>query len=543
MNQHAPLKILASGWGVFVTFLVVSLIFQTFCGVWKSDFGGHADEGAHVVTSLMVRDYIAGGWSTEIHPIRYAEHYYELFPKVAIGHYPPAFYVIAGLFLLPFRDPAVFPVLMAVFSGLVGWATWRLGSSVMKDQLSPVMIGLSVCLLPLSRMYTVTVMADLLLVLFCLLAVHAFSRFLKNESIEAAVWFGIWASAAILTKGSGLCLALVPLFGIPLARRWKLFLSPKLWVAPIPVALTALPWTWMTWEISAEGLYHGEWAGYVRSAISFYFHGLIGETGILIPIVISVALIYSHLAWKETDGDGHSVAAIVGFLFSTLAIVILIPTGVDTRYLLPFVAVALLLCGWFLEGRGRQYSQKLGNWLVPVFCVVVLGTTYRPVEKRYTGASESVAAILKLHEKAISDRERIKVLVVTDATGEGALTAAAAFQGPAKLHVYRGTKLLAKSDWMGRGYQIEFSSPEDFVGILVENGISYLIVEATPNSGAISEHWDRTTEVLSSLSPFIEVEKEDVINSLRKRGKETSFSLYRFKTKGLSLPSENETEL
>src|SRR4051794_28093637 len=77
---------------VLLLFLAVTVLLQWLSGTYQSDFGGYADEPAHYVTGLMVHDYIATGFPGR--PQQYAENYYLHYPKVALGHWPPVFYLM-----------------------------------------------------------------------------------------------------------------------------------------------------------------------------------------------------------------------------------------------------------------------------------------------------------------------------------------------------------------------------------------------------------------------------------------------------------------
>ena len=45
----------------FVCFFLCALLLEWRGGAFAAEFGGTADEAAHYVTSLMVRDYVASG--------------------------------------------------------------------------------------------------------------------------------------------------------------------------------------------------------------------------------------------------------------------------------------------------------------------------------------------------------------------------------------------------------------------------------------------------------------------------------------------------
>src|SRR5208283_5155063 len=73
---------------------------QFTSGAYRSDFSATSDEPAHVVSSLMVREYLAHHLFEN--PLRFAENYYVHFPKVAIGHWPPLFYCAEAIWTLVF---------------------------------------------------------------------------------------------------------------------------------------------------------------------------------------------------------------------------------------------------------------------------------------------------------------------------------------------------------------------------------------------------------------------------------------------------------
>src|SRR5687768_1057590 len=72
---------------VFALLLAEVLLLQWLGGAYASGFGGHPDEAAHYVSSLMVRDFLPQAASG--HPMQFAQSYYLHYPKVAIGNWPP----------------------------------------------------------------------------------------------------------------------------------------------------------------------------------------------------------------------------------------------------------------------------------------------------------------------------------------------------------------------------------------------------------------------------------------------------------------------
>ena len=470
---------------VFVLAFAIAVGFQVHSGAWRSDFGGHPDEAAHVVTSLMARDYLATGlWRLE-HPMRFAEDYYQRFPKVALGHYPPAFYALHSVWLLPWRGASAFLVMACLITALATTLTWSIGRRILPAVPAGV-AALLFLLLPLTRTYTAIVMSDLLLVVFCLAATMAFARFLETDKARYALWFGFLAAAAILTKGSGLLLALVPPAMLLLSGRLSWLKNPRLWLAPLPVLILAMPWTLATRHISAEGMSALPFITYLTEAAAFYPPEFRREFGIAAILLMLVAALLKlpGVRRKESPGRERPIdeVALWSLLLATLGFYLMIPSGFDSRYFLPAAPAICILSirgAVALAARLRPsstatpLSHRWHNAVAIAGGIFLLALVWRPVEKIYTGASETIATIMADSSAATP----IKVLVSSDSNGEGAVVAAAALQGRNFLHTLRGSKALASSDWLGRGYEMKFTSVDETVDFLTNEAINYIIVD------------------------------------------------------------------
>lgn len=535
-----------AGWrtevATWLGLFVVCLVFQLDSGAWSSDFGGHADEAAHVVTGLMVRDYLAGGFVEEWHPLRYAEAYYDRFPKVAIGHYPPGFYVVEGAAFLLWRDGRAALLLLAALAATVGWQTSQLARSLGWPRWLAILAGLVVCLLPLVRTYTAIVMADLLLVITILAAIRAFARFLETDRKKDALAFGIWAALSILVKGSGLLLALVPPIAIALSGRWRLLKSPRLWLAPVPVMVLALPWMLATRHITAEGMSNLSWSDYVTRALPFYVKGMWSELGHLVLPLLGLGaldLVVRSIRSRKRPEATPSPQEVTGWalVVSLFVFYLAIPSGVDFRYLLPVFPVALLLSGSTTHILlAKLASDRVGWGGAALVLVAVLVLTWRPVEKRYTGTPEIIRLALASERQGASDRWDL--LVVSDARGEGAMTAAAALEAPGRIRVLRGSKVLASSDWLGRGYQARFETPDELEGLLRRLSVDRLVIELPgeapePVDSRTPAHWSRLQTLVTTgngLPRFLEpIGKTE---SARKFNQKAVFALF-----GVASPS------
>jgi hypothetical protein len=523
-----PEKKTPPGWfaGVLFSLLfLTSLGFQIHSGAWRSDFGGHADEAAHVVTSLMVRDYLAGGFLETPHPKRYAEEYYERFPKVALGHYPPGFYLVASAGLLPFRSGEALLVLMNLIAAGTGLLVWSLGRRLLDHDGQAALIAFLYVVLPQTRTYTAIIMADLLLVFLGLLAALSFHSFLRSGSARDALFFGLAAAGAILTKGSGIGLALLPPVALLLSGKGKWFLSPRLWLAPVPVLVLALPWMLFSMGITQEGMQASDPLEWFKAAVPFYGSGAVREVGWgAVAALFAAAGFGGFRIARRRQFLKEEEAVLWALLVCGIVIPLAVPAGLDHRYLMPVIPSILLLGVSVVRRLAGQKGTLAGTLAIGVFALVVFGETLRPVQKLYTGASAVVQRILEDVGQEGKGGPTPGLLVVSNATGEGALIAAAALAAPDSLVVERGSKRLSTSDWMGRGYRQAFATPQELEGILSARGIDYLVCDPPPADTPLA-HWRILDEWLES-GANLDVERVGVVPSWR-RQVESRFSIYR----------------
>ena len=497
---------------VWLSLLAVTIGFQWSSGAYRSDFGGHSDEGAHVVTSLMMRDYFAGGFLEEWHPVRYAENYYERFPKVALGHYPPGFYLLAGLWMLPVRNGTAILLMMAALTTTGGWLTWRAGRHLLPET-GALAAGLLFCVLPLTRIYTAIVMADVMLACLCLGAAMAFARFLESASWRHSLVFGLLAAAAILTKASGLFLALIPPVAILLTGRWRLLRDWRLWIAPIPVLLLALPWLLFTRHITAEGMRAMPPAEYFLEAIRYYPAAFVKTFGYAAALFLIAALTLETARCIRGRRPFRPVSAVhAALVFSWLVLFCAVPSGFDARYLLPLIPSAILLT---ISTGGRS------GRVAAVIALVVLVESWQPKSKVYSGASTVMQHLLAEAENT----GPIPVLISSGSNGEGALTAAACFADPNRFRIFRSSKVLATSDWLGRDYQARFETADALTEYLRSASIHHLVLDGGIHDSQIKSHHrllSRTVEIPGSGFSLIAT-----IPSRRKNSPDSTFAIYR----------------
>lgn len=515
--------------GTALTCLLFALFLQWANGAWQADLAGDPDEAAHAVTSLMVRDYLTDALPKN--PLHYAQDYYEHFPKVALGHYPPGYYLITSLVLLPFPQVAALIALQAIFCGILGWQIFQLGRRL-TGPIGAWLAAMVFVALPMVQKVASCVMSDLLLSIWCLAAVQAWLAYMRRPGVWTALLFGFMAAAAILTKGAGLSLALVPPVSLLLAWEFRLLKKGSFWLAPLPVVVLAAPWMVYSVRFTQEGMASDRGMAYVMKALPFYAKGIVQVFGPLIAVLVVVGLLRVFISLLGKRPASPDVAILWSLIAGTLAVALVVPAGLSTRYLVPAGGAFLLLalaevCYWiaFLQKKksgtpiasGRGLGSAVGVMMVAGATIATVGWS---APKIASGFNEAVTQ-LELDGKATASK-RGAWMISSDARGEGAVIAAAAFGLPSRkdwpLTVLRASKELSSSDWMGRGYETQFKSAEELLKRLDHLKVDCVIADESVPSTHVQAHHGKVVEALSNTSGWSLAKTVTVDRGLQQKG-------------------------
>lgn len=467
----------------------------------EMDLGGDPDEPAHAVTSLLVRDYLAGGFLQ--HPAEYARRYYADFPKVALGHYPPLYYLFGGTGLLAWPQPGMLLVLQGLVATAVAWMTWLFGRRMMNDTAAGA-AGLLTILLPLMLKIQEMAMADLLLTLLVLLAARSWVRFLESPGVRTALAFGFLAAAAILTKGSGLMLGAVPVFSIVLLRRWSLLKDWRWWLAGVPVGLLAFPWMLLTAKITREGMVEQGMVEYFREALPAYLGEWHHSHGLLLMLLAAAGLACFLVRLLRGGSVTGEEAVLLSALMGGAAILLLVPAGITSRYLAPLVPSLALLAA----SGARLFTGRLRlslGWQGALSALILFAGLIQPFQmfwpKEVHGFSKAVTLALPGIAGA-TPQAQAHWLVSSDPRGEGGIIAEAAFRlkqrAPSPLRIHRASKDLSTSDWLGRGYQMADRTEEQMLARLDSLGVGTVFLDLSMRDSHRVDHHDLLARSLAS---------------------------------------------
>jgi hypothetical protein len=461
----------------FLVLISIVIALQIHGGAYQSEIGGHPDEPAHYVTGLLIRDYIANGFPKS--PLAYANEYYDHYPKVALGNWPPLFYVVQAIWTLIFSvSTTSILVLMAVITAALATTLFQ----ILREQFDLVSASWGALLLvlaPVVLTQSMMVMSDITLALFSLLAVKFFGAYLDCRTMTSAILFGLSATAAVMTKGTGLALVLVPPLAIVLTRKWYVLRHAGLWLSALIVAVGAGPWTWAfrdvsraSWNSPSLELESVTWASV------YYPEEILAALGIGAVAFAGLGAIIKLGSRAERESSAGIWSAAAAFIIILPCLLIVTPAGAEARYLLPILAPLVMFSVAGVNAAARSLLRGAGWAPAAAGALMVLLAAWSAAGVPSKSAAGYRNIAIPLASGALDKSGAL--LIVSDSVGEGQFIAELAMREIRPGHVIRrSSKILASRTWSGRDYQSKASTPEDFRRILAEEGIGLVIVDRT----------------------------------------------------------------
>lgn len=459
----------------FAALLGIIVILQILGGAYASGFGGYPDEPAHLVTSLMVRDFIAG--LDFRHPLQFAQQYYYHYPKVAIGVWPPVLYGALGTWFLlvgASRGSAMlFIALVAATTASVIYFTGKRLIGRWAGVLAAVLFVAS----PLVQEASARVMAEHLVTLGMLVSTLCFARFVRTERISDGLAFGSVAAVAILTHGNAWALGLVPAITLALTNRWYLLRRSGLWLAALPALVFCIPW-----YVSAPSIINargGGVASMIVEAVPSYTRFIYFGAGLPVLIFALIGVWDTVIRVKPRTKVAAEWAALAALAIATFVLHCVVPVPVDSRFtvlLLPsivlFSAAGVNLIAHYLGARLPIGVARVGLALTLVATFAV-GSFALPLQLRNGGYGALVHDVMA----RVSHIPQIW-LISSGSTGEGCLVAAVALQERRpESYVLRGKTILAGGDWFWRSTRDRFDTPAKLARLLDDMRVTLIVID------------------------------------------------------------------
>lgn len=287
----------------------------------------------------------------------------------------------------------------------------------------------------------------------------------------------------------------MPPLSIALTAKWRLLKCSTLWLAVVPVLLFALPWMLATRHITTEEMSHTPLNDYLVEALGFFLRQLPHEFAWIAYLLLIAVCIEAVLQAVARRPKSDSAACLISLALGLLLLYLVVPSGLDSRYLLSLVPAVYILgvdtTARFSALISRKLAPKADVSLPPKWCratavmvtviaLIFVFETQRPVSKHVVGYTAAVEAIVADQAAARAAGEFIDVLIASDAIGEGAVIVAAAFRNDDPLRIHRSSKILVETDWLGRSPKLLAQPGEETRQLLQRNGIEWILLDEKP---------------------------------------------------------------
>jgi hypothetical protein len=471
-----------------ILFTGVSALLQWSAGCYRTELSGYPDEPAHLVTGLMLRDYVYSGMSTP--PTQFAENYYLHYPKVGFGIWPPLFHFVEGAWFIAVPPSKISAfTLQAALTGTLA-ATMAMVAMSCFGWLVGIATGLAYVCLPVVQTFTGMIMADTLMALLAFWAMLSLAAYARHYRWPQAILLGVLLGLALATKSNAIALAAMPVFTLLLMRNYRGLFAWPFWAAGAIALAIGLPIEYMVMKV---------WTGTVdpqpysvaNALTSIWNHlamyvlrpGLILTCLAIVGAYVKLVRPYLH---RSLEPLWASAAALIAsmFLFS------LAPLAPEPRYHLASMAAILLFAA-----AGAAYLIKilpLGRLSQPSRAAVVLGAaallyavSVFSIPGRLTYGYPEVTRAL-LSDPSLRDSA---ILVSSENMGEGMLIAEFVLNEPRPSHyVLRATKVLSRSRWNLDNYELLFKTPESLLAYMKSIPVRAIVLDENPGLGALPHH-------------------------------------------------------
>jgi hypothetical protein len=483
-------------WAALI-FLAVAIT-QVSQGAYQSDLATHPDEAGYFVTATCLLDYLRTAFGSS--PVSFAESYYVHYPKVAFGHWPPAFFGIQALWywIVGATAPAgmLLVGLIAAITALVlflrlrrFYGTWIAGLSLA--------VYLS---LPVVRSSSSLLMPDMLAGLFGVLAILAFCDGCVERTGRPWIASAFYGAMAVLTKESALSLlvfapaALILLGG---QTRRKLRTAWHFWTAYGLLALLLLVIYQFTGVLRLRGVPSVNSLVRVREGAAFLLTFLH-----MVPwLVFAVAGLGALYGTAIHRGGDRRVAVYVRgallWLFVWLACQPIFRDLIEPRYFLQAVFPLIILFAAGLDRLSRLIPSRADSLLIPPWAgfgaARIVPTTVAIICMVLMPAAASVHRAGYAHVAASLPAPAIApvILISSDASGEGAMVVECLVRDAARNRiVLRASKMLASSDWMGGDYRLLTTSVPEVRDLLNAIPVQFIVLDVSGfiGTGARAHH-------------------------------------------------------
>ena len=439
----------------------------------------YSDPPAHFTSGVMVYEYLRSALG--VNPLKFAEGFYVRYPKVAIGQWPPVYYVIQTLWYCLFGvSIRAAQTLSAIISLGLAWLLYR------RLRLAGLSGGAFLAVLlflamPLIQKASWQIMSDLLTGLFVFLAVMTFSSLLQQPRWQTGCRFLLWSLLAILTKGTAWALGPFVLLAPLLAGRTGCYKASWYWGSALLMAVLAAVFflvmnskgmgypidiAYLLSRFSSAGLTWRERLAPLQPLLDFVPASVLGMATLGMFAALTAR-------WRHGDMSPATTDALLAatWVLSQAAFLFVLPLTAESRALIPAIAAAILLVTRAMQWLTISLKSDIRQWVWLVISGCILANAGIISANRVEGFAEAAASIPYPLKGAL-------ILISSDPGGEGAFIVERLVNDPNKAGiVLRAGQMLTESNWMGTSNRPIFQSSEAMLEHLIALNISYVVLD------------------------------------------------------------------
>jgi len=462
--------------GVFLAALIAVLALQFVHGAYSAPIDGYPDEPAHVVTTLMYRQFVLAPTAD---PLQFAKNYYSHYPFLAAGHWPPMLHLSAAVWtILLGVGKTQLLLYLALAGGLAGALLYRSIAAIGSAWLAAAFVGIWMMLAQSQAAFS-NFMTEGPLALLTLAAVVVYIRYLRNPNYRLALLFAALSSAAILTKETAVALAFAPLLTVAATRQWPLLRKGHFW---LPAAL--VPAIVAPWHLWIAGLGVGRFRGGVVQRLTIYTDSSLSDRlalfvellGWPLLLLVTVGLV-ARLASIKKGRDASTIwIAHASLLTGGLAVLFVAPESNEVRHLYQLSPSLLLFAA---AGAGAVTQRFQGSLRTPAAVLVGLACILLSPANFALGAKASVAPddSSAVAQYLCSQPDAQTILISTNgSTLEGPLIAELALREPLPTrYLVRSSNTIYRSGWNRTYYHTIISDLPDLEKFIDSSGVDTIV--------------------------------------------------------------------
>jgi hypothetical protein len=460
--------------GLF-TGLLAGVVAMFVTGAYSSGFSG-ADESAHFLNSYFFSSYLKGHIGAN--PLAFATEFYVHYPKISIGHWPPAYYGVVGVLFLviPATVENAFLINLLFSSLPVAAVAIALGHLV---NYRAALVGAAVyALTPLVTEGQAYFMLDQVLAAICIAATMAWWAYTITPAWWRALLLAALCTFAILTKGNGWLLVFVPVYHMLLTQSWRLLKLPHVYGAALVAGSIVFPWYWLTSGIAADGFNYQAGLHYALTAFSSAIRHLVDNVSLPGVLLATLAVVVEFRQRRQHPARWSVISACLSLVLATLTLQCLVPVDIVARYMAPALPAVSVLT---IIGLHNIYTRLLNRGFPSTSMIAML----------VLAAFMFVPGVIHLVERVEKTNYQVAKAIPLLATNlphnlclidgvsnaEGAFMAEMALQDPDLRHyAIRASKLFADTNFMGTRYAPRFMNPEAVLAEIKRLGIHNVII-------------------------------------------------------------------